>query len=82
MIFSIMFRFIIKSNYSIFRIPLRMASKLIASELAKLDKLIGTNYDMWHRKIRYALIHDNIEYVIDTDAPEVNKTSTEVEKRK
>ena len=38
-----------------------MASKLIASELAKIERLNDTNYDMWSRKIRYGLIHDNLE---------------------
>ena len=59
-----------------------MASRLISTELAKLEKLNGTNYDMWHRKIKYGMIHDGIEYVIYEIAPELNDSPTDGEIKK
>ena len=32
-----------------------MANKNIVADLTKGEKLDGTNYDMWHRKIQYLL---------------------------
>ena len=58
-----------------------MASKLIASELAKTKRLNGTNYDMRSRKIRYGLIHDNLESAIEEAAPKLGKEATDAEKK-
>ena len=58
-----------------------MASKLVLSELGKIDKFNGSNYDMWHRKIGYALIHDNIDDIIETTAPTLTDKSTPEEKK-
>lgn len=58
-----------------------MASKLFASELAKIERLNGTNYDIWSRKIRYGLIHDNLESAIEKDCPILGENPTDVEKR-
>lgn len=57
-----------------------MTSKLIASELAKIERLNGTNYDMWSRKIRYGLIHDNLESAIEKDGPTLGEESSDAEK--
>ncbi|KAL8123507.1 hypothetical protein AgCh_011471 [Apium graveolens] len=59
-----------------------MAIKLIASELAKTERLNGTNYDMWSRKIRYALIHDNLESAIEESAPIFDKEHTTTPQKK
>ena len=32
-----------------------MATKTVVADLTKGEKLDGTNYDMWHRKIQYLL---------------------------
>ena len=32
-----------------------MATKNVVANLTKREKLEGTNYDMWHRKIQYLL---------------------------
>lgn len=32
-----------------------MATKNVVANLTKRDKLVGTNYDIWHRKIQYFL---------------------------
>ena len=32
-----------------------MATKNVVTDLTKREKLDGTNYDMWHRKIQYLL---------------------------
>lgn len=37
-----------------------MASKLIAFELAEIEHLNGTNYDMGSRKIKYELVNAKI----------------------
>ena len=58
------------------------ASKLITTELAKMEKLNGVNYEMWHRKIKYALIYDNLEYVIESNVPELDSNAPEVEVKK
>lgn len=58
-----------------------MASKLIASELAKISHLNGPNYDMWHRKIKFGLIHDNLDSVIENPAPTLSETPTVEEKK-
>ena len=57
-------------------------SKLITTELAKIDKLNGINYEMWHQKIKDVLIYDNLEYVIETNAPELDGNASEVEFKK
>jgi hypothetical protein len=56
--------------------------KLFTTELARLDKFSGTNYKMWNRKIRYALIYDNLKYVITIDPLKINDDGSEVEIRK
>ena len=58
------------------------ANKLITTELAKIEKLHGVNYEMWHRKIKYALIYDNLEYVIEFNAPELNSNASKVKIKK
>ena len=40
-----------------------MASKNVVADLTKGEKLDGSNYDMWHRKIQYLL---NEQEVLDT----------------
>ena len=57
-------------------------SKLITTELVKMEKLNGVNYEMWHRKIKYALIYDNLEYVIESNAPKLDSNASEVEVKK
>ena len=32
-----------------------MATKNVVADLTKGEKLVGTNYDIWHRKIQYLL---------------------------
>lgn len=44
------------------------------------QRLNGTNYDMWSRKIRYGLIHDNLESAIETDDPILVETPSDAEK--
>ena len=58
------------------------ASKLITNELAKIKKLNGINYERWHRKIKYAIIYDNLEYVIESNAPELDNNVSEAEVKK
>ena len=58
------------------------ASKLITTKLAKMKKLNGVNYEMWHRKIKYSLIYDNLEYIIESNAPELDSNVSEVEVKK
>lgn len=58
-----------------------MVSKLIASELAKIECLNGTNYDMWYRKIKYDLIHDNLNSVIESIPPIMGSNSTDTQKK-
>ena len=58
------------------------ASKLITIELAKIEKLNGVNYEMWHWKIKYALIYDNLKYVIESNAPELDSNAFEMEVNK
>ena len=75
---------IINQNILFFSLILfYMASKLIATELTKLEKLNGTSYDMWHRKIKYDMIYDKIEYVIyqTTSGLNDNLTDGEIKKR-
>ena len=40
-----------------------MATKNVVTDLTKREKLDGTNYDMWHRKIQYLL---NEQEVLET----------------
>ena len=40
-----------------------MATKNVVANLTKGEKLDGTNYDMWHRKIQYLL---NEQEVLET----------------
>ena len=40
-----------------------MATKNVVTDLTKGEKLDGTNYDMWHRKIQYQL---NEQKVLET----------------
>ena len=40
-----------------------MATKNVVADLTKGEKLDGTNYDMWHRKIQYLL---NEQEVLET----------------
>ena len=40
-----------------------MATKNVVVDLTKGEKLDGTNYDMWHRKIQYLL---NEQEVLET----------------
>ena len=54
-----------------------MASRLMSTELTKLEKLNETNYDMWHRKIKYGMIHDGIEHVIYEITSELNDSPTD-----
>ena len=58
------------------------ASKLITAELAKIKKLNEINYEMWHRKIKHALIYDNLEYVIETNTSELDSNVSEAEVKK
>ena len=53
---------------------------MIASELAKIERLNGTNYDMWSRKIRYGLVHDNLEIAIEKDGPILGESPTDAQK--
>ena len=32
-----------------------MAAKNVVADLTKGEKLVGTNYDIWHKKIQYLL---------------------------
>ena len=54
-------------------------SKLITTELAKIKKLNGVNYEMWHWKIKYALIYANLEYVIESNPPKLNNNDSKAE---
>ena len=58
------------------------ASKLITTEITKIEKLNRVNYEMWHWKIKYALIYDNVEYVIESNPPELDNNASEVEVKK
>ena len=57
-------------------------SKLITTGLAKIEKMNGVNYEMWHWKIKYALIYDNLEYVIESNPPELDNNASEAEVKK
>ena len=58
------------------------ASKLITTELAKIEKLNGVNYEMWHRKIKYALIYDNLKHVIESNPLEFDNNASKAEVKK
>ena len=57
-------------------------NKLITNEFAKIEKLNGINYEMSHRKIKYALIYDNLKYVIETTTPELDNNAPKAEVKK
>ena len=73
---------ILKLNNYFSRSTQMTASKLITTELAKMEKLNGVNYEMWHWKIKYALIYDNLEYVIESNPPELDNNVSEAEVKK
>ena len=73
---------ILKLNNYFSRSTQMAASKLITTELAKMEKLNGVNYEMWHWKIKYVLIYDNLEYVIESNVPELDSNASEVEVKK
>lgn len=51
-----------------------MALKSIISNMMKGEKLIGNNYDIWHRKIQYLLDEKYVLETLDqvTKAPEAS----------
>ena len=73
---------ILKLNNYFSRSIQMTASKLITTELAKMEKLNGVNYEMWHRKIKYALIYDNLEYIIESNVLELDNNASEAEVKK
>ena len=54
-----------------------MAAKNVVADLTKGDKLVGTNFDMWHRKIQYLLNEqDLLEHLTySMDQPEDGTTA-------
>lgn len=47
-----------------------MASKAVSHELSKIERLNGSNFSTWKRRIRQILFHEKVEYVIDVPNPE------------
>ncbi|KAL5711806.1 hypothetical protein ACHQM5_014046 [Ranunculus cassubicifolius] len=47
-----------------------MASKAVSNELSKTEKLNGTNFSVWKRRMRHILFQDKIEYVLDVPKPD------------
>ncbi|XP_010272034.1 PREDICTED: uncharacterized protein LOC104607935 [Nelumbo nucifera] len=60
-----------------------MASKAVAVELSRTEKLNGTNYPIWKRRIRQILAQDCLDYILDDDIPPVpSENATLAETRK
>ncbi|PIA46018.1 hypothetical protein AQUCO_01600350v1 [Aquilegia coerulea] len=46
-----------------------MASKAVSNELSKTERLNGTNFSTWKRRIKHILFQDKIQYVLDVPMP-------------
>ena len=47
-------------------INVAMTTRIMSAELNQADKLIGTNYDIWHRKMEFLLIEHDISTYLTT----------------
>ena len=60
-----------------------MTTRIMSVELNQTDKLIGTNYDMWHRKMEFLLTeHDLSTYLTNAMVAPIEGTGTQAQYRR
>ena len=64
-------------------INVAMTTRIMSTELNQADKLIGTNYDMWRRKMKFLLTeHDLSTYLTTTMMASIEGAGTQAQYRR
>ena len=58
-----------------------MANSTVNAEIARIERLNGSNYDIWVEKITHALIVHRLDYVLEKAKPVITDRSSDVDKK-